>query len=161
MLTTCGIYLLDKYNNLLICRATGGNNWSIPKGLQDPEEHYFTTAIRELQEETGIEYFGVDYIKAEILPDSVYKNGKKILKSLVLFTRNLPEDFDLKCVSNFKSKSGELLPEICEYRWVTLDEAPNYIHESQIANLEIIKMQIKFEKPWNKILLNSTYGSKL
>lgn len=142
MVITCGIYLLDKYNNLLICRATGGG-WGIPKGLPEKDEYYMTTAIRELEEETGIVYSTVNYRFADVLPDAKYKNKDKILKSLFLFTNNEQIDFDLKCISTFKSKSGELLPEISEYRWVTLDEAPNYIHESQIANLEIIKEQIE------------------
>lgn len=157
---TCGVYLLDKNNNILICKAFGGNNWSIPKGVVEPNEHYFGAAIRELEEETNVKYFETKFKFAEILPDSIYKNRKKTLKSLVLKTDNEQSDFQLKCNSFFE-KDGVQYPENSEYLWVTLDEAKNYLHESQIANLEIIKEYLILTKKWHKFVINSTYGVNL
>lgn len=55
MKITCGIFLFDVEENILICRVTYSKNlWSIPKGLVDENETFIDTALRELKEETSI-----------------------------------------------------------------------------------------------------------
>ena len=54
---TCGIYLFDANNLLLIQHPTGFRPtvWGVPKGRPDAgEENLFEVAKRELFEETGI-----------------------------------------------------------------------------------------------------------
>ncbi len=144
-LKTCGIYFVDKFGLLLICKATNGG-WSIPKGLVDStDEGDLATAVRELKEETNIDiYEDFDSIQMiKDLPKSTYKTRKKILISYLIKTKMSNDNFNLKC-NSFFGKSAVQLPEISEYKWVTISEAKDYLHESQLNNLDMIKIHLKF-----------------
>ncbi len=142
---TCGVYFVDKNNQLLICKATFGG-WSIPKGLIDQTDNgHFSTAVRELKEETNVDFYThFDYVQfIKSLPSSKYKNKNKILFPFLVKVNLDKETFNLKCTSYF-SKNGVQLPEIDQFKWVTINEAKDYLHESQINNLDMIKIHLKF-----------------
>ena len=58
-----GIVVLNKSNKIFVGKRIDNpkNFWQMPQGGIDPGEEYFSAALRELKEETGIE--SVDLIK--------------------------------------------------------------------------------------------------
>jgi 8-oxo-dGTP pyrophosphatase MutT (NUDIX family) len=146
---TCGLYLISRNNNVLICHPTGsGDEWSIPKGKQEEGEKSFDTAVRETKEETGIKVSVLSNFGMPMkLPDRMYKSGRKILKSFALFEqeyRVLPdekiEDFKCYCDSTIRDDGR---PEMDDYKWVSLKKAKKMLHESQVENLDIIKKMLE------------------
>ena len=122
---SCGIILkLDgKY---LIVHPTGGDHWSIPKGVQDENESHMDTAIREVFEETNIKI--VD--SSGMLDLGRYKYLRT--KDLYLFFLELSSLTDeLKCNSYVGSR-----PEIDKYAWVDINELLVKVNFRQKAVLE-------------------------
>lgn len=138
---TCGLYLISKHDRLLICHPTGSNKeWSIPKGKMEEGEKSFDTAVRETFEETGIKVDFKRFAMPIPMVDRQYKSGRKVLKSFVMFERKEYdgdiEDFECHCDSYAGSTDK---PEMDDYRWVTVEEARNVLHEAQVENLEVIR----------------------
>jgi 8-oxo-dGTP pyrophosphatase MutT (NUDIX family) len=101
--------------------------WALPKGLIGPGERPEVTALREVQEETGVEASPV-----EKLGDVRYVYtwaGERVFKVVSFFL--------------FRYSSGRLgdippehVHEVAEARWLPLDEAPQllaYKGEREIA----------------------------
>lgn len=137
-----GVFLVNKDGKLLVCHPTNHdlNFWSIPKGGVENEEYYLDAAIRETFEETNIKLtFAKNFIKLE---PQVYSHKKKVLNPFVIFERDnihLNWDmFDIKCNSNVPEERGGF-PEMDDFKWVSLDEASNMLHETQAACLPEIK----------------------
>lgn len=136
MIKTCGIYLVNDDYKVLICHPTNHpwNFWSIPKGLLDNNETELEAATRELLEETCIDLKSIDHSDPVRMPDVIYLNGKKTLVSFLVKVKNIPIE-SMRC----DSWVGDKFPEVDEFRWVTLDEASELLHESQRNNLKSIK----------------------
>jgi 8-oxo-dGTP pyrophosphatase MutT (NUDIX family) len=142
MIDTCGLYLISSNNRLLICHPTGsGDEWSIPKGKVEKGEKSFDTAIRETFEETGIQVGFDNFGIPTKLPDRKYKSGRKILKSFVLFEKDGVNIENFKCFCDSKFGSEDK-PEIDDYNWVSIKEAKEMLHESQVENLDIIRKML-------------------
>lgn len=142
MVTTCGIYLFSvPQSKFLLCHATRSkaNMWSIPKGLKEPDESCFESAIRELFEETGIEAGNLDVRLCKELPATKYRKQNKILQSFLLATDTDLISVKLRCISLVK----EGYPEIDKYKWAGIDEVEILAHESQRENMPIIKELLK------------------
>jgi len=130
---TCGIFIIDNNKNILICRATGTDSWSIPKGHPEIGESFIEAAIRETLEETGINLKDKKDLLT-LIGSEIYKSKKKKLISYYLKIDNI--DFKkLKCTSFFANNK----PEIAEYKIVNYDEAMVLIHETQKKLLLQIK----------------------
>jgi len=97
--------------NYLFLRAY--KNWDFPKGVVEPNEKPFNTAVREVKEETGITelQFPWGKIYRETEP---YKGGKKIARYYLAETSQSEVRFSVN------PKLGK--PEHHEYRWVNYDE---------------------------------------
>jgi len=88
-------------------------NWDFPKGVVEPDEDPFDTAVREVKEETGITelQFPCGNVYRETEP---YKGGKKIARYYLAKTSQSEVRF---------SVNPELgRPEHHEYRWVNYDQ---------------------------------------
>jgi 8-oxo-dGTP pyrophosphatase MutT (NUDIX family) len=142
-----GIFLINKNMHLLICHPTNHkpNFWSIPKGKVDDGEYIKDAALRETYEETNIQlnaYF-TSLIK---LSPVTYSHKKKEIFPFVLFESDCAgldlSSVYIKCNSNVPEERGGY-PEMDAYKWVTLDEASNLLHETQVASLESIKKIIQ------------------
>jgi 8-oxo-dGTP pyrophosphatase MutT (NUDIX family) len=128
METTCGVYIIDSNDRLLICHPTSEdlNKWSIPKGLAKNHEKFEDTAIREVEEETGIDLMAFEghliYIGEEF-----YRNKPK---KLIGFYFKLQSEIilDIKCSSLI---GGSSFPENDMFKWVALNEAYLYIQPEQ------------------------------
>ena len=138
-----GLFLINKSNKLLICHPTKHkpNVWSIPKGKVEALESFVDACVRETYEETNIELS--DYKRKMIMLDSVnYSHRKKTLIPFVLFENDC-EGLDLslitlQCNSNVPEERGGF-PEMDDYKWVTIEEARDLIHETQVACLDKVK----------------------
>lgn len=138
-----GLFILRKDKKLLICHPTNHapNFYSIPKGKIEEGESKFEAGLRETYEESNLDLKGtLDFLVYEM--DSVgYKSGKKTLHPF-LFVEILNSNFswettEIKCNSNVPIERGGF-PEMDGYRWVTLEEARDLLHETQVACIDTI-----------------------
>lgn len=144
-----GLFLVKNDQTILIGHPTGhyDNVWSIPKGKIESGEDYLDAALRECYEETNVDlrpYLPCNYYE---LNKEVYKHKKKELYPFVIFQRDIDVDFnsfELKCNSfvDKDSKYNAGLPEMDDFRWVTIEEAKLLLHHTQSACLDKIKSLI-------------------
>ena len=114
---SCGVVILNRERELLLCHVTGQNHWDLPKGGIDPDETPLEAALRETREESGLR------LQADALRDLgrfAYTNKK----NLHLFACLMPR-FDLKelrCESRYLDRhSGRQLPEMDGFGWFSFD----------------------------------------
>ena len=142
MKKTCGIYLLNKYNELLIVHPTYGpkkNSWSIPKGEPEEYEEFdsLSTAIREFYEETGITITKEVYY----LGENEYLSGRKTLTAYFIKDEDMERE-KIVCESK-RIINNKLLPENDKYLWISVTKDKDrlinkYLHESQIIFIDDI-----------------------
>lgn len=110
------------------------NTWTIPKGEPDGEEDTFQAALREFEEETGVDAKG-DFMALQ----PVKQNGGKVVCAWAVET-----DFDASKIksNNFSMewppKSGKTreFPEIDKAGWFTFEKARDKILKGQIPLLD-------------------------
>ena len=142
MKITCGIYLFNNRNELLICHPTNHKwtLWTIPKGrIDEGETDYFDVAKRELYEETNINLDDFKYEITNITPFEIvrYKSSNKYLKSFLVKTSHNFDSHDIKCDSMVIWDGKPVFPEVDSFKWVTIEEARKLLHESQVPNLDL------------------------
>ncbi len=130
---TCGIFLIDKYNRLLVVHPTNAdpNKWSIPKGIKSDDETEWFAAKRELKEETNIDLNGLPNVFFNFIGTEPYQFQHKTLKGfLVKIDMDLPAKY-LICNSMFTDTDGVKKPEVDNHQWVFIDIALNVIQPEQ------------------------------
>jgi 8-oxo-dGTP pyrophosphatase MutT (NUDIX family) len=136
---TCGVFLFDKENKLLVCHPTNfpfiPGKWSIPKGIPDPGEDHRTAAIRELVEETSLI---ITPAAALELPPVLYATGKKTLQPFVAKLKTHRDELSPVCTSYVEHVEVPF-PEVDQFEWVELEQAAIMLHESQARCLELVK----------------------
>jgi 8-oxo-dGTP pyrophosphatase MutT (NUDIX family) len=125
---SCGVVVLDRRGYVLLAHATDTTHWDIPKGQGETGEAPIDTALRELREETSIE-FAPERLKD--LGRFVYRRDK----DLHLFAARAEEgEIDLarcNCTSLFPSrKDGSMIPEMDAFRWVAPLEVGRFASRS-------------------------------
>ena len=125
---SCGVVLLDPDGRVLLAHATETSHWDIPKGQGEEGEAPHVTALREMEEETGI---AVDAARLKDLGLFVYRRDK----DLHLFAaRARADELDLTrctCTSMFPRRSdGTMIPEMDAFRWAAPDEVEHYASRS-------------------------------
>lgn len=117
---SCGIVILSDRRELLLCHVTGHDHWDLPKGGARSGESPLRAALRETQEETGLQL-----AEERLLELGRFAYGPK--KDLHLFATRLPR-FDvatLRCTSHFSAACGtRRLPEMDGYGWFAFDQVP-------------------------------------
>jgi 8-oxo-dGTP pyrophosphatase MutT (NUDIX family) len=147
MKTSAGIFLFNKENKFLVEHPTNHdpNFWSIPKGMVDEGEDLFDAAKRETLEETALDIDTIDYTLIGELPFILFKTKKKALKAFALKTTEDLYDFPFRCDSmveymNYKKLALEnQFPEVDGFKWITIEEGYDVLHEAQIKALDLIK----------------------
>lgn len=146
MKKTCGIFLINKNNNLLIVHPTNHPDkgfWSIPKGEPDDTDvDFLHTAVRELMEETSI---SVDIVEntPHYLGSNIYKSNKKTLYSFLCIDKKL-DDVNVVC-NSFVNLLLYSFPENDDYKWINIKDTKtlkSYLHESQIVFIDKINKMI-------------------
>jgi 8-oxo-dGTP pyrophosphatase MutT (NUDIX family) len=115
---SCGVIVTDG-SRLLLGHATRWPRWDIPKGLAEPGESLTATAMRELQEETGL-----IVREAELHPLGTHPYLRD--KDLALFAWTpspIPAAETLVCRSTFTLPNGSVLPEFDRFGWFEWDAA--------------------------------------
>ncbi len=115
---SCGVIVTDG-SRLLLGHATRSPRWDIPKGLAEPGKSLTATAMRELQEETGL-----IVREAELHPLGTHPYLRD--KDLALFAWTpspIPAAETLVCRSTFTLPNGSVLPEFDRFGWFEWDAA--------------------------------------
>jgi putative (di)nucleoside polyphosphate hydrolase len=114
---SCGVVILNRERELLLCHVTGQNHWDLPKGGIDHGETPLDAAIRETWEESGL----------RLQPEALHDLGRFAYtnkKNLHLFACVMPR-FDLKdlrCESRYLDRySGRQMPEMDGYGWFAFE----------------------------------------
>jgi 8-oxo-dGTP pyrophosphatase MutT (NUDIX family) len=102
-------YLNQQWEVLLIQHQAG--HWSFPKGHPEVKEEPKQTAVRELEEETGLKI--VRFFSSEPLSETYYfmHQGQRICKTVAYFLAEVEGEVHLQ------------LDEVAESRWVPIQEA--------------------------------------
>jgi 8-oxo-dGTP pyrophosphatase MutT (NUDIX family) len=142
---TCGIYLFDDNNLLLIQHPTGFRPtvWGVPKGRPDiGEENLFEVAKRELFEETGIVLDDLTIVHQEEFNEVRYNDTNKYLKGFFVKVEEDLSDFDLHCDSMVYRNGEPSFPEVDEYKWVTIEEANQIFSSDRMTNFQVNNLNI-------------------
>lgn len=111
---SCGVVLARREGNMwftLMLRAY--HHWDFPKGIRESGEQPLQTAVRELQEETGIR--GTRFQWGErFLETGPYSRGKTARYYMATTEESA-------VVMGISPETGK--PEHHEWRWVSFDEA--------------------------------------
>ena len=137
---TCGIYLFDKNNLLLIQHPTNFRPtvWGVPKGRVDEgESDLFEVAKRELFEETGIVLDNYTIVSKEEFNEVRYNDTNKYLKGFFVRIEEDLSDFNLHCDSMVYRNGKPAFPEVDEYKWVTIEEAKEIFSSDRMTNFQL------------------------
>lgn len=121
---SCGVIIIDSNTNkLLACHPSGhlytDGNWDIPKGHVEKYEQHYETALRELQEESGI------ILKKEDLFDCGMFEYTKY-KDLHIYVAKTPVDMTkLSCSTYFRNDGIDVI-EVDNYKLISYLEVDTY-----------------------------------
>ena len=113
---SCGILVINPTGELLLCHVTGAWHWDIPKGGTDPGEQALDTALRETQEECGLDFSGRELL-------DLGRMSYRPRKDLHLFAA-LSSRIDLTachCSTHYIDHFGRSRPEMDGFEWVRFD----------------------------------------
>lgn len=117
--TSHGVLVLDADAELLLCHATGGRHWDIPKGMAMAGETSAQAALREAREECGLR---LDPLRFHDLGRFTYRPDKDLWLHALLIERVDPSQ--CVCSTFFTDRWGRLRPEMDAFRWARFDEVP-------------------------------------
>lgn len=122
---SCGAIVYRKHHGnieLLLIKNINGGHWSFPKGHVEDSETEQETAIREIQEETGIAVELDDSFRESI----TYSPKKDVMKDVIYF---------LAKATTYEYTAQ--IEEISRIKWVEINSAPtllNYDNDRQIVH---------------------------
>jgi 8-oxo-dGTP pyrophosphatase MutT (NUDIX family) len=114
-----GTLVMNADAELLLCHATGGRHWDIPKGMADAGESSAEAAWREAREECGLQ---LDRSALRELGRFSYRPDKDLSLHAALIERVDPSD--CVCSSFFTDRWGRLRPEMDAFRWAGFEAVP-------------------------------------
>ena len=133
-MVSAGFIVRSKSGKYLVGKATKypkDNCWTVFKGQQIPGESIIATATRELFEESGIDILrsvDLQYSQSTSPFFTFSLKDKDVVLYLLNDEKGVLDKQDFRCSSYWGS---EKIPEICEYKWVTLDEMEKIVFPSQ------------------------------
>ena len=128
MKTSCGIIIINEYNEILMGHVTGNKFCDIPKGELDLNEEPIDCAIRECEEESSLKF----------IPEQLRELGKfpyNKEKNLHLFITHVKkEDINLNalvCNSFFEHYyTKKQTPEVDGFQWIHLESVVEHCAKS-------------------------------
>jgi 8-oxo-dGTP pyrophosphatase MutT (NUDIX family) len=121
---SCGVVVLNEHGWLLLCHATETEHWDIPKGLGEAGERPLDTALREMQEETGLAPQPGRLKDLGVVP---YRSDKDLHLFTVRMSSAEVNIDECTCHSMFPSyRTGRMIPEMDAFRWVEADAVGDY-----------------------------------
>jgi len=121
METSCG-FILVNFDSVLLLQYPQGH-WSYPKGHVEGEEDHYTTARRELAEETGIEEIEIDSGWRDRTEYTFMRKGRKIPKQVFWY------------IASTNELNVTLSHEHTNYLWLNFEEAESLLTFSQEKQL--------------------------
>ncbi|WP_284645600.1 NUDIX hydrolase [Paenibacillus silviterrae] len=129
--------LITNGEQYLACHSTGNAFYDLPKGTQEEDETPIEACLRELREETGLV---APPHKLKDLGIFSYIKYKKDLHIFLWRTVELPNLQELYCSSYFRHpKSNKELPEVDGYRFVSFEDADQYMSKSMAKVIHEIR----------------------
>jgi predicted NUDIX family NTP pyrophosphohydrolase len=130
---TCGSFVLNNKNEVLLCHPTGHPHWewTVPKGMPNMGEGFYEAAVRELKEEAGfnIELFSNRHYE---LGSEPYTYKKKIIWGFAFILDGNITTATMSCDSFFYHERYQVcFPEVDYHRWVKLEMALSMVPEQQ------------------------------
>lgn len=120
MKTSCGVIILNEYNELFMGHSTGNKFYDIPKGLLDEGENELACALRECMEETSID---LSHKNLEIIGLCPYNKEKNLYLYVVSMKKEEINLENLVCNSFFEDfYSKKMKPEVDEFKWISLED---------------------------------------
>jgi 8-oxo-dGTP pyrophosphatase MutT (NUDIX family) len=114
---SCGVLVVNRRRELLLCHVTHTARWDIPKGMMDPHEDTLEAAMRELREEAGICFAPECF---HDLGGFAYRPGKRLHLYRVDAGEELESLDHLVCTSFFAHHAtGRQTPEMDGFRWAS------------------------------------------
>lgn len=110
---SCGVVILNRRSEILLCHVTGQSHWDLPKGGALPGESPLAAALRETTEETGLLLDSAQLLDLGCLP-------YRARKDLHLYATLMPrlDVSQLYCDSHYTHPlSRQRLPEMDGYGW--------------------------------------------
>ena len=122
-----GGLVTNSKGEFLLIRRSG--LWDLPKGHQDPDESLETTAIREVEEETGLK--GLILEKFICTTDHCYQRDEKwYLKHTWWYSMRCPHCQDLV---------PQTEEDITEVTWVAKNELPEYLQQTYLTIIDVFR----------------------
>lgn len=146
---TAGVAII--YNDkLLMVKSSNSSNWSLPKGILEPNEDILEGALRELSEETGIKLSKKQILKYNNQPQkhnyTNFKNKNKTLFYYIYFINNLSE---INLESENIPKNQLQLKEIDQCKFLSKKEAIELYPYDKTLIINIFKFKEKYEKKFS------------
>ena len=140
-----GIVVLNKENKVFVARRIDNpkNFWQMPQGGVDKGENYFSAALRELEEETGIKKVKLiteidgtmTYELPEHLLGIIWKGKYKGQKQKWFLMKYLGNDEDI----NIKTTN----PEFLEWKWIDLNMITEVVVDFKLHIYKELKEKIE------------------
>jgi 8-oxo-dGTP pyrophosphatase MutT (NUDIX family) len=131
LIKAAGGLIHTKEDELLLIFRRG--KWDLPKGKLDDGEDLETCAVREVNEETGLENVNIEKSLC-ITYHTYHQDGKHILKESHWFLMKA-------------KKQTNLLPQLeediekCE--WVPVDQLTSYMENTHVSILDVVNAGVK------------------
>jgi len=140
-----GIVVLNSANKVFVGKRIDNPKkfWQMPQGGIDPGEEYFSAALRELKEETGIE--NVELIK-EIDETLTYELPSNLLG--IIWKGKYRGQKQRWFIMRFKGNDSEInlkthKPEFFDWKWVDIDEITKVAVNFKLEVYNKIQKQLK------------------
>lgn len=140
-----GIFIIRRDGMLLICHPTNHpvDFYSIPKGKIEEKESILEAALRETKEESNIDLANLIGFESRYIGNVTYRNKAKEIFGF-LYNERLDseinwDDIDIKCNSKVDDDKGDFY-EMDGFKWVTLEEAEELLHEAQAKFISKIRI---------------------
>lgn len=125
-----GLVHTDDGHLLLIFRR---GKWDLPKGKLDDNEDLETCAVREINEETGLEKIQVEKPLC-ITYHTYHQDGKHILKESHWFLMKTPKQINL---------IPQTEEDIDKCEWVAVDQLTPYMENTHASILDVVNAGVK------------------
>jgi len=149
-----GLFLVDIEDRILIGHPTHHvpEFWSIPKGKIDAGETPLQAAIRETYEESNVKLYK-DLHDFVYIGKYVYRHKKKDIMLYAHFETEHANwnKIEIMCNSNVPEERGGF-PEMDDFKWVTVDEARELLHHTQVDALDALEEKIKIYRGYYKLV---------
>ena len=128
--TSSGILVCSSRQELLLCHATGGGYWDIPKGAIEPGESASQAALRETAEECGLLFDADDLLEIGLMR---YRPAKDLYLFAALSSR--VDAARCHCSTRFRDRYGRERPEMDAFEWVPFADVASHCAKSMAALL--------------------------